>query len=42
MAGFDKRVNSYAEALDGLENGMTVLAGGCRDHDAAYWHPGTG
>ena len=28
MAGFDKRVNSYAEALDGLENGMTVLAGG--------------
>ena len=28
MAGFDKRVNSYAEALDGLEDGMTVLAGG--------------
>ena len=28
MAGFDKRVSSYAEALDGLEDGMTVLAGG--------------
>lgn len=28
MAGFDKRVASYEEALDGLENGMTVLAGG--------------
>jgi len=28
MAGFDKRVNSYAEALDGLEDDMTVLAGG--------------
>ncbi|WP_415844746.1 CoA transferase subunit A [Stutzerimonas zhaodongensis] len=28
MAGFDKRVNSYAEALEGLEDGMTVLAGG--------------
>jgi len=28
MAGFDKRVNSYAEALDGLQDGMTVLAGG--------------
>lgn len=28
MAGFDKRVSSYAEALAGLQDGMTVLAGG--------------
>jgi len=28
MAGFDKRVYSYAEALAGLNDGMTVLAGG--------------
>lgn len=28
MAGFDKRVTSYEEALEGLEDGMTVLAGG--------------
>jgi len=28
MAGFDKRVASYEEALAGLEDGMTVLAGG--------------
>jgi 3-oxoacid CoA-transferase subunit A len=28
MAGLDKRVNTYAEALDGLTDGMTVLAGG--------------
>ena len=28
MAGFDKRVSSYAEALEGLQDGMTVLAGG--------------
>jgi len=28
MAGLDKRVGSYAEALAGLEDGMTVLAGG--------------
>ncbi len=28
MRGFDKRVGSYAEALDGLSDGMTVLAGG--------------
>ncbi|OIN09151.1 CoA transferase subunit A [Oceanisphaera psychrotolerans] len=28
MAGFDKRVSSYAEALAGLEDGMTLLAGG--------------
>ncbi len=28
MAGFDKVVNSYEQALDGLEDGMTVLAGG--------------
>ncbi len=28
MAGFDKVVASYAEAMAGLEDGMTVLAGG--------------
>lgn len=28
MSGLDKRVASYAEALDGLQDGMTVLAGG--------------
>lgn len=28
MAGFDKRVGSYAEALEGIEDGMTLLAGG--------------
>lgn len=28
MAGLDKRVSSYREALDGLHDGMTVLAGG--------------
>lgn len=28
MAGFDKRVASYQEAMDGIESGMTVLAGG--------------
>lgn len=28
MAGFDKRVASYEEALAGLTDGMTVLAGG--------------
>ncbi|TYL47474.1 CoA transferase subunit A [Marinomonas sp. IMCC 4694] len=28
MAGFDKVVSSYEEAMAGLENGMTVLAGG--------------
>lgn len=28
MAGLDKRVGSYAEALAGIEDGMTVLAGG--------------
>ncbi|MEH6367136.1 MAG: CoA-transferase, partial [Pseudomonas marincola] len=28
MAGFDKRVNSYAEAMAGLSDGMTVIAGG--------------
>ncbi|MGQ7248440.1 CoA transferase subunit A [Halomonas sp. V046] len=28
MAGFDKRVYSYEEAMDGIESGMTVLAGG--------------
>jgi 3-oxoacid CoA-transferase subunit A len=28
MAGFDKIVASYEEAMAGLENGMTVLAGG--------------
>jgi 3-oxoacid CoA-transferase subunit A len=28
MSGLDKRVGSYEEALDGLQDGMTVLAGG--------------
>lgn len=28
MAGFDKRVSSYEEAMEGIEDGMTVLAGG--------------
>ncbi len=28
MAGFDKCVGSYAAALDGLEDGMTIIAGG--------------
>lgn len=28
MSGFDKRVASYAEAMEGLQDGMTVLAGG--------------
>ncbi len=28
MAGFDKRVSTYQEALAGLEDGMTILAGG--------------
>ncbi len=28
MAGFDKRVSSYEEALEGLKDGMTVIAGG--------------
>lgn len=28
MSGFDKVVGSYAEALDGLQDGMTVVAGG--------------
>ncbi|MBJ3816484.1 CoA transferase subunit A [Shimwellia pseudoproteus] len=28
MAGLDKRVSSYAEALAGLEDNMTLLAGG--------------
>ncbi|WP_417329015.1 CoA transferase subunit A [Halomonas cupida] len=28
MAGFDKRVYSYEEAMDGIESGMTVVAGG--------------
>ncbi|PRY65666.1 3-oxoacid CoA-transferase subunit A [Vreelandella songnenensis] len=28
MAGFDKRVASYEEAMEGIEDGMTVLAGG--------------
>ena len=28
MAGFDKRVYSYEEAMAGLEDGMTVIAGG--------------
>lgn len=28
MAGFDKRVYSYEEAMEGIESGMTVIAGG--------------
>lgn len=28
MAGFNKIVNSYSEAMAGLENGMTIIAGG--------------
>lgn len=28
MAGFDKVVNTYAEAMAGLEDGMTIIAGG--------------
>ncbi|MCH4813967.1 CoA transferase subunit A [Vreelandella neptunia] len=28
MAGFDKRVSSYEEAMEGIESGMTVIAGG--------------
>ena len=28
MPGFDKRVQTYAQALDGLTDGMTVIAGG--------------
>ncbi|WP_445012089.1 CoA transferase subunit A [Vreelandella stevensii] len=28
MAGFDKRVSSYEEAMEGLESGMIVIAGG--------------
>ena len=28
MSGFDKVVNSYAEAMTGLEDNMTVIAGG--------------
>jgi 3-oxoacid CoA-transferase subunit A len=28
MSGFDKVVNSYEEAMEGLADGMTVLAGG--------------
>ena len=28
MSGFDKTVNTYAEALDGLQDGMTIIAGG--------------
>ena len=28
MAGFNKVVSSYAEAMDGLKDGMTIVAGG--------------
>ena len=28
MAGFDKRVQSYSQALEGLVDGMTVISGG--------------
>ena len=30
MAGFNKVVSSYTEAMQGLEDGMTVIAGGFR------------
>ena len=30
MSGFDKTVTTYAEALDGLQDGMTIIAGGFR------------
>ena len=33
MAGFDKRVASYEEAMEGIESGMTVIAGGF-----GLWH----
>ncbi len=28
MAGFNKVVTSYADAMAGLEDGMTIIAGG--------------
>ncbi len=28
MAGFDKVVSTYEEAMEGLTDGMTVIAGG--------------
>ncbi|AQU82358.1 MAG: CoA transferase subunit A [Halomonas sp.] len=28
MAGFDKRVASYEEAMEGIKDGMTIIAGG--------------
>lgn len=28
MAGFDKRVSSYEEAMEGIQDGMTIIAGG--------------
>ena len=28
VSGFDKVITSYAEALDGLEDNMTIIAGG--------------
>ena len=28
MSGFDKTVTTYSEALDGLQDGMTIIAGG--------------
>ena len=28
MSGFDKTVTTYTEALDGLQDGMTIIAGG--------------
>ncbi|MWJ28425.1 CoA transferase subunit A [Halomonas sediminis] len=28
MAGFDKRVFSYEQAMEGIEDGMTIIAGG--------------
>ena len=39
MAGLDKRVASYEAALDGLTDGMTLLAGG---FGRGQTPPGTG
>ena len=41
MAGFDKRVSSYEEALAGLKDGMTVISGGfglCGIPAVSYTH----
>ena len=36
MAGLDKRVANYVDALDGLSDGMTVAAGGFGLFDIAH------